>query len=1258
MNPLIVSFFVYILLPALFLAQRVTLTDLVGNVRATISTAQQVFTWTIAPSVPVSRIQLVFEGINIQTSELNIGDTSAIGNGVFLWNCAQCGSSIPPPIFSTTGSISISFISAVSKNFYSSFFNVKYIGIPISYMNIPTNISFYFPMGNAPITPIRSDGKIPPNSIQTWKIDLRSFSSSSPVLITFMFSRLSLMSNCQDTVTITDSLDNQGNVIFSGCSPNQLPLNWIYSMTGTSYLVFKTGNQVSTSNFLISYFADVSLFQCGSFLNPNFLTGDSMIVSDGSGSNNLMRRGASCSWNITQPQTMGTVSLVLTTVSLMFGSSVIVSDSNGVVLWNGVGATSTIPPIITSSGKSLFITYASSSSNPVIYRGFFGDYYTNYVGSIGSGRKNSTLMMSSLIDLFPPGDGITSTESVNYTWILQPSNILGKLMFAFSELKLINPGDQLLLYDGTDTSTSPIGVFINQSYSPTQWFQTSASSALLVYQSANKLSSRAIAGNFKLSYYGDGPNYHCGFIRNPALLTMSSFTITDGSRSTEIIYVNQYCEWNIQPTGGIVRGIYLFFNRFSLFSAQINIYLNNVASGNLYTIISQTNAIPSAIYIPYSSIGVSYSSKGSTAGYGFSITYYAVYDDVQYTPPDLIIAPYSSIVSFPGNNVVNLMSSSMYSLKLSEASSANIRPRTTLTWSIIPNNAKGKIYFAITKLSLSTCDQGSLNFYDTSQSQALTSSNLIWSFCGDTNSYSHLMTPYQWIATSSNTAIVQYVTQNASLSNQQQNDFELSYYTDGSAYHCGFINNPAVLTAPSFIFSDGSSSIQAMAAGQLCEWLIQPQIYQNYSNTASTPKTETPENPQVSDFITVIEFLSLDLTGGEIYIYAKDKSDSLSTINQAYANVSAKDTLLWSCQGCTVLPRPIIINSVQTIYVKFSTASSTTILGSGFTAFYWTTTLDDWRNCNSSNPNDRGSIMLEVPDGVILDHSMNNRSTSFHLSVSSSLSSLSFYPTYQATDTITLNNQEVFDGRTAASTELQSISTTPITCGVVTGIPAKDTLTNTMRPITASLKSYDNFYYGLTQSSQYYLKSNINSKTLLSLQGSFDYNPSPNSTSLSNNNINNQAQFASPLVCKYWLENSEITALSKKQAISITINRVSITNNGRLRIYGGLSGDDNLLFDSNIAKVTYPVNVTMPCGRGLVFLESNSTNKSTTVVDYGFQIGYSLVNYDQGAICQAYCKFFILFSLDALMTLLSQMIVCILHQRSPILILLTTSLLA
>ena len=135
----------------------------------------------------------------------------------------------------------------------------------------------------------------------------------------------------------------------------------------------------------------MSLFQCGSILNPDVLIGPSAVITDGSAtSTSGMRVSQSCGWLI-KPSTPGTVTLFLDRVAIKTGGSVVVYDNhfgNGTVLWSGTIVTPVdtylsfiTPPPLTSTGNSLFVVYTSNSyPSPALFRGFHGTYQTNYMG--------------------------------------------------------------------------------------------------------------------------------------------------------------------------------------------------------------------------------------------------------------------------------------------------------------------------------------------------------------------------------------------------------------------------------------------------------------------------------------------------------------------------------------------------------------------------------------------------------------------------------------------------------------------------------------------------------------------------------------------------------------------------------------------------------------------------------------------------------------------------------------------------------------
>eukprot|EP01031_Cornospumella_fuschlensis_P038821 gene38821-47212_t len=535
-------------------------------------------------------------------------------------------------------------------------------------------------MGYASLAPFAANGLIAASSIQRWNIRL---SPSFTQRISFTFDSYNLSSACDDRLQIYDQLVSANNLIFDNCrSDLGETVRWLYALSGKAIVVFQTRSSASTTgSFVLNYFVDTDLYNCGSFLQPDRLTADSMQLVDGSASTSLMRRGVSCSWIITSTKARS-VSLIFDWVSLKFGSSVKVYDSNstnGFLLWNGMGATFTVPPVITSTSPSLFISYFSDSTDPVIYRGFLGKYQSNYLGSSGLGTGFSNLAMSSALDIMPPGDRQTFSGGINYTWFVNPSRATGPLTFTFNSLNLTSPSDRIKIYDGLLTSRNAtlLGVFTGTEI-PLRWVQTRSSQATVLFETLSTQISNPSPGSLQLAYYADGSNYHCGFTRNPAQLTMPSWIITDGSSSREAVFSDANCVWDIRPSGN-VSSLFIAFDRFSLTGGSLSISTGSSSTERLFTSIGDTSVVPPPMLLRGNRFTIRYSTTSKPLGFGFSLTYYGV----------------SNPTSFPGDNIVRLVSSTVYSLSSGRTPSNRIAPNTNLTWVVAPSMSSGRIYFAL-----------------------------------------------------------------------------------------------------------------------------------------------------------------------------------------------------------------------------------------------------------------------------------------------------------------------------------------------------------------------------------------------------------------------------------------------------------------------------------------------------------------------------------------------------------------------------------
>lgn len=1142
------------------------LTSLTGSIQYSINTVNDARRWTITPVNPTAlRIQIVFTTISIRQAEIRIFDTARETSGTLVFGCASCGELIPPPFYSTTGSLTITATGIVGVGFRPSAFALQYVAVPMSITNQLNNTNVRLNAGAASIKPFLFNNQLPVNYVQSWVIR-----QASTVQLVFSFSSFDFGVNCDARLSIHDgsSTASPGNIIFQGCRSTDIPSRWLYSSTGSAVVVLTTSAQ-ATFDFQLNYFSDTELYRCGSFLQPALITDNSMIIADGSKSTSLMKFSTDCSWLISSPKQVP-VSLVMNRVSLKFGSSVKVYDGSseaGALLWNAGGITETVPPVITSTSSALFIRYRSDSTNAFRFFGFQGDYALNYAGSLGSGKGYTQLQMSSALDIQPPGDGVTHTPGVTYIWYVAPLRASGPITFALTLLRLLQPGDRLTLLEGVSGNTggnqggpiqdSVVGTrqvlaTFSGSDLPTDWIRTSGSSATVIFESS---STTVTPGeNFKLSFFADGPNYHCGFTTNPAKLTAPSFIITDGSGSLENAYQSQNCVWEIAPEGALY--VMLIFDRFHLFDGSLKIYAGAAAPENLYIEIADTSAAPAPMLIPQSSISLVYSTVNKVTGYGFFLTYYGV----------------ATSKSFPGDRLVTLTSSSVVSLSLplgTLGGSAAVDPATSLRWVVAPRSASGRVYIALSALNLDTdCIRSSLKVYD----GADISAPLLGQFCG-----SSLPSSYTWLQTSSQTALLHFESDSDSAVNVA--NFDVAYFSDGPNFNCGFDINPARMTTPSMTFTDGSGSTASIFKDQLCEWLIEPRTLSLEGDSSGN--------------VVVLEFLLCDMLGASITLY-DGNSDTAS--------------VLWSCVDCAHIPSQIISTS-SAVFVRFTSRSSAPF-GAGFQIVYWTTPA----SVISRTPGATVPQVLQLPSDFTLTSSPTNTSAAFELSTTTAHSSLDFYPFYSAAPSSSAAQDITalsIDGR--PSPVFDSPQSRRAVCGAVRNAGANRLVGPTV--VSQSTQRLDRYL-----SSTAVLKSTVE---IVGTERDDDmaYQNQADSSlfevpSVCKYRLNSGSFQAVSILIENFSprENGRLrifAGLDDQDAVLYDSNFPKQYIRGGT--YSGRTVNGHLVQSAN---------VTAPCGQATIIVEVNNTDtaEAMAMVDYNLHLVYHTVDSDNGELCSAYCE--------------------------------------
>ena len=312
------------------------------------------------------------------------------------------------------------------------------------------------------------------------------------------------------------------------------------------------------------------------------------------------------------------------------------------------------------------------------------------------------------------------------------------------------------------------------------------------------------------------------------------------------------------------------------------------------------------------------------------------------------------------------------------------------------------------------------------------------------------------------------------------------------------------------------------------------------------------------------------------------------------------DNLLWTCNNCAVVPKPIISDKGGMV-LRFRTWPSGYPKGDGFRAVYWN--MNDTAGHQVYDYNHGNGTVLEMPPGYTLQGTENNMTSAWVLGLDSSVSTVRFHPRLKSNVTTDIAQMDSLsrDGRQQGLVaDYQSFAgKSSLTCGMVLG--------NSTYVLVDP--SSNGMSQKATQKAGAYMESVAAGKQVYNTYGIWD-NSQPDSA---------LSEFQPAPTCKYLINTGS------EQSILIYITRleglVKGLVNSRLRIWGGKWGNDALIYDSDIA-FAYPQKkwggYMAPCGKATILLEVNKTLSNS--VDHGLEFSYmaSESDGDSGADCHAY----------------------------------------
>jgi hypothetical protein len=452
----------------------------------------------------------------------------------------------------------------------------------------------------------------------------------------------------------------------------------------------------------------------------------------------------------------------------------------------------------------------------------------------------------------------------------------------------------LQIYDGLDESDADSLIF-SGCEQPLNWLYAHSRAVTILTRGATSRTTT----NFKVTWSGiDEARYNCGAMQQPDSMQDVSMMLDDGTSSIAPMktadQLDSGCRWRISPVvpGGenaADKTVTLLISRSTLKTGSfVRIYDGSDSNSPVLwrsdRIDDSITASPDNVIVPPPLIAYS----------GNMYVYFWV---------DLI-AGTSNQVGWAGEYMTDFPGSTGMGSGISRVSSSsalNIRPpgdgvtyntNSTYRWLISPD-AIGPITFVFNLLNISDCGNGdsggdSITLYNGNSE----GDEVLATFCGTT-------LPRQWYTASANEVLVVF----ESNGHDNLGTFDLSFFSDGRNYHCGFPNGDtaAHLRHHSMHITDGSRSNENIYPREVCDWRIDPEEYESL----------------------YIYFERFDVFGGQVLMWSENEDGSRE--------------LLAKYGDTREVPPPVIVTG-KPVRIRYNTTS--TVSGKGFGLTYFSTTRD------------------------------------------------------------------------------------------------------------------------------------------------------------------------------------------------------------------------------------------------------------------------------------------------------------------------------
>ena len=338
------------------------------------------------------------------------------------------------------------------------------------------------------------------------------------------------------------------------------------------------------------------------------LTAASGTFDDGSGSSSQYANNLNCSWLIQVAS--GPINLSFNRFDLdTSGDTLYLYDgANNAATLIGKYTDASLPSAAVSTGNDLFIEFVTDGLTASL--GWELSYTSTPPSITCSGSTSLTAANGS----FDDGSGTANySNNLNCSWLIQPSGSPTVITLDFNSMNLQNFGDFVRVYDGTNSSGTPLGILTFSNTGNT--FRAFSGSMFIQFNTG----SSGTAAGWDATY--SSANSFC--IPNDTLTTTSGF-IDDGTPIGVPYLNNTSCSWIIQPP---VANQSIRFNFFrivtELGSDSVTFYDGTSTSDPILGSFSG-NLLPNAIISSGPEMLITFNTNGSVSADGFRGAYLTV----------------------------------------------------------------------------------------------------------------------------------------------------------------------------------------------------------------------------------------------------------------------------------------------------------------------------------------------------------------------------------------------------------------------------------------------------------------------------------------------------------------------------------------------------------------------------------------------------------------------------------------------------------